>query len=219
MKRYGYHRTSTREQHLDRGIQEITEYCQANSLLLEKIFTDQQTGKNFARPRYLVLKEDVLRAGDELIITELDRLGRNKKEILKELRHHTEHGVRIKILELPTTLMDYSKLDNAMARMLMETINNMLIELYAAMAQAEMEKKEKRQREGIEAKKRRKEWDDYGRPAVIDMEEFKSHYQRLVSMEVRSFELMRELGMSKSTFYRYIRKCKQGGADVTKEMR
>lgn len=46
-------------------------------------------------------------------------------------------------MELPTTLMDLSKLDNAMAKMLMETVNNMLIELYAAMAQAEIEKKEK----------------------------------------------------------------------------
>lgn len=49
--------------------------------------------------------------------------------------------------------MDISKLDNSMAQMLMETVNNMLIELYAAMAQAEIEKKEKRQREGIDAKK------------------------------------------------------------------
>mgnify|MGYP005908431041 FL=1 len=45
MKRYGYHRTSTREQHLDRGIKEITTYCEQNNLELEKIFTDQQTGK------------------------------------------------------------------------------------------------------------------------------------------------------------------------------
>ena len=132
MKRYGYHRTSTREQHLDRGIKEITTYCEQNNLELEKIFTDQQTGKNFNRPRYQVLKEDVLRAGDELIITEVDRLGRNKQETLKELQYYR---------------------DNAMARMLMETINNMLIELYAAMAQAEIEKKEKRQREGIDSKR------------------------------------------------------------------
>ena len=75
MKRYGYHRTSTREQHLDRGGAEITDYCTANNLELEKIFTDQQTGKNFNRPRYQVLKEDVLRPGDELIVTEIDRLG------------------------------------------------------------------------------------------------------------------------------------------------
>ena len=127
MKRYGYHRTSTREQHLDRGIKEITAYCEQNNLELEKIFTDQRTGKNFNRPRYQVLKEDVLRAGDELIITEVDRLGRNKQETLKELQYYRDNGIRVKILELPTTLMDLSKLDNAMARMLMETINNMLI--------------------------------------------------------------------------------------------
>lgn len=115
------------EQHLDRGIKEITAYCEQNNLELEKIFTDQQTGKNFNRPRYQVLKEDVLRAGDELIITEVDRLGRNKQETLKELQYYRDNGIRVKILELPTTLMDLSKLDNAMVRMLMETINNMLI--------------------------------------------------------------------------------------------
>ena len=172
MKRYGYHRTSTREQHLDRGIKEITAYCEQNLLELERIYTDQQTGKNFNRPRYQVLKEDVLRAGDELIITEVDRLGRNKQETLKELQYYRDNNIRVKILELPTTLMDISKLDNSMAQMLMETVNNMLIELYAAMAQAEIEKKEKRQREGIDAKKARGDWDDYGRPAVMSIEDF-----------------------------------------------
>ena len=106
---------------------------------------------------------------------------------------------------LPTTLMDLSKLDNAMARMLMETINNMLIELYAAMAQAEIEKKEKRQREGIDAKKNRGEWDDYGRPAIMSQEEFSKQYKKVLSGELRPFELMKQLGMSKSTFYRYVK--------------
>ena len=92
------------------------------------------------------MKEDVLRTGDELIITEVDRLGRNKQETLKELQYYRDNGIRVKILELPTTLMDLSKLDNAMARMLMETINNMLIELYAAMAQADIRSGLRRQR-------------------------------------------------------------------------
>ena len=135
------YRTSTREQYLDRGITEITAYCEQNQLELERIFTDQQTGKDFNRPRYQALKEDVLRSGDELIITEVDRLGRNKKETLSKLQYFRDHNIRVKILELPTTLMDISKLDNTMAQMLMETVNNMLIELYAAMAQAEIEKK------------------------------------------------------------------------------
>ena len=204
MKRYGYHRTSTKEQHLDRGIAEITAYCEQNQLELERIYTDQQTGKNFNRPRYQVLKEDVLRSGDELIITEVDRLGRNKQETLKELQYYKDNNIRVKILELPTTLMDFSKLDNAMARMLMETINNMLIELYAAMAQAEIEKKEKRQREGIDAKKARGEWEDYGRPAVMSDVDFAEEYKKVSSGETRPFELMRKLGMSKTTFYRYV---------------
>ena len=208
MKRYGYHRTSTREQHLDRGIAEITAYCEQNQLELERIFTDQQTGKNFNRPRYQVLKEDVLRPGDELIITEVDRLGRNKRDTLKELQYFRDHNIRVKILELPTTLMDISKLDNTMAQMLMETVNNMLIELYAAMAQAEIEKKEKRQREGIEAKKARGDWDDYGRPSAIDIEDFKIHYQRVIDGQMRPTELMKQLGISKSTYYRYVERIK-----------
>ncbi len=205
MKRYGYHRTSTREQHLERGIAEITAYCEQNQLELERIFTDQQTGKNFNRPRYQVLKEDVLRSGDELIITEVDRLGRNKRDTLKELQYFRDHNIRVKILELPTTLMDISKLDNTMAQMLMETVNNMLIELYAAMAQAEIEKKEKRQREGIEAKKARGDWNDYGRPAIISIAEFKEHYQKVLDGSIRPIELMKQLGMSKTTFYRYAK--------------
>ena len=208
MKRYGYHRTSTREQHLDRGIAEITAYCEQNQLELERIFTDQQTGKNFNRPRYQVLKEDVLRSGDELIITEVDRLGRNKRDTLKELQYFRDHNIRVKILELPTTLMDISKLDNTMAQMLMETVNNMLIELYAAMAQAEIEKKEKRQREGIEAKKARGDWDDYGRPSAIDIEDFKIHYQKVIDGQMRPSEMIKQLGISKSTYYRYVERIK-----------
>ena len=206
MKRYGYHRTSTREQHLDRGIAEITAYCDQNQLELEKIFTDQQTGKNFNRPRYQVLKEDVLRPGDELIITEVDRLGRNKQETLKELHYFKDNGIIVRVLEIPTTLIDYSNLDNAMASMLMETVNSMLIELYAALAQAEIEKKKKRQREGIQAKKDRGEWSDYGRPSLMSVEDFAKEYQKVLSGEIKPFDLMRQLNMKKSTFYRYIKR-------------
>ena len=140
---YGYHRTSTREQHLDRGIAEITKYCEEHNMKLEKVYTDQQTGKNFERARYIVLTEDVLRAGDTLIITEIDRLGRTKQDTLDELRKLKEKNVRVMVLELPTTLIDYSSIDNEMAKMMMETVNNMMIELYASMAEAEMHKKQK----------------------------------------------------------------------------
>ena len=202
---YGYHRTSTTDQHLDRGITEIETFCKNNNICLEKIYTDQQTGKNFNRPRYQVLKEDILRAGDTLIVTELDRLGRNKKSTMKELQYYRDNNIRVMILELPTTCQDFSKLDNEMAKMLMETINNMLIELYAAMAESELNKKEKRQAEGIEAKKARGEWADYGRPRALDIDTFRTEYQRVTSGEIKPFQLMKELGLTKATYYRYVK--------------
>jgi len=110
------------------------------------------------------------------------------------------------VLELPTTLMDLSKMENALAKLMMETINNMMLELYASMAEAEMEKKEKRQREGIAMKKQRGEWEDYGRPAAIQQEEFNRAYERVAAGEIGPTELRRELGLSHATFYRYRKK-------------
>ena len=199
---YGYHRTSTYDQHLDRGITEINTYCKANRIVLTDILTDQMTGKSFERPEYQFLRKRIM-PGDTLIITELDRIGRNRIGILKELRYFQEKGVRVMVLELPTTLIDLSQFDNEMARMMFETINNMMIELYASMAEAEMKKKEKRQREGIEEKKRRGEWADYGRPHVIPSEVFASAFERVIKGEIMPTELRRELHMTHSTFYRY----------------
>ena len=107
------------------------------------------------------------------------------------------------VLELPSTLIDLSQMDNALARLMIETINNVLIEIYASLAQAEMEKKEKRQREGMEAKKLRGEWDEVGRPRAIEQEKFNQEFIRVVQKEVTPTQLQRELGLTSSTYYRY----------------
>lgn len=205
MKYVGYHRTSTKEQHLDRGISEIEGYCKQNNINLKKIYTDQQTGKNFDRPRYTVMKEDVLEPGDVLIITELDRLGRNKQDTMKEIQYYKEHGIRLMVLELPTTLMDLSKMDNSLQIMMLETINNMMLELYASMAQAEIEKKEKRQREGIQAKKDRGEWDDYGRPSIRKPDNWDTVIEEWRNKEITAVEAMKRMNLKKTTFYKLVK--------------
>lgn len=202
---YGYHRTSTTDQHLDRGITEISSFCQNNGIKLEKIYTDQQTGKNFNRPRYQVLKEDILRDGDTLIVTELDRLGRNKRDTLKELQYFKDKNIRVMILEIPTTTQDLSTLDNSMAQMIMETINNMLIELYATMAQAEIEKKEKRQQEGIAAMKARGEWEKYGRPKAQKSDNWNEVITLWHNGEITAVEAMKRTGTKKTTFYKLLK--------------
>ena len=203
---YGYHRTSTTEQHLDRGITAIQDYCNKNDLNLIDIFTDQQTGKNFNRPDYQFMKKRLCQ-GDVLIISEIDRLGRNKEDTLKELRFYKDEGIRVMILEIPTTLLDTSVLNSKdnMANMMMETINNMLIEMYAVFAQAETEKRSKRQAEGIEAMKQRGEFHKYGRPAKMTSNDFAKEYAKVLSGEEKPFECMYRLGLTKPTFYRYKR--------------
>ena len=203
---YGYHRTSTTDQHLDRGITAIKEYCSKQGLTLDEMFTDQQTGKNFNRPDYQTLKRIAKKKGDIIIVSELDRLGRNKEDTLKELQHFKALGVRLMILEIPTTLVDYSTLDNTMANMIMETINNMLVEMYATFAHAEMLKREKRQKEGIQAMKERGEWNKYGRPSVIDFNVFSEEYRKVVEGVEKPFALMRRLNMKKATFYQYAKR-------------
>ena len=207
---FAYHRTSTKEQHLDRGIYEINQFIEKENVeLVNEIYTDQQTGKNFNRPYYDKLVEDIElvkkvnpNENIALIVTELDRLGRNKQLILAEIRKMQDKGIRVMVLEIPTTLIELPK-DSSIATMIMETINNMLIEMYASFAQAELEKKEKRQREGIAAKKARGEWEDYGRPRALEFDKFLKEYKRVLDGAIKPVECMKLLGITKPTYYRY----------------
>lgn len=203
MKVYGYHRTSTKEQHLDRGVEGIKQFCEQQKLELVKVYTDQQTGKNFDRPRYTVLKEDVLRTGDVLIIKEFDRLGRDKQASLKELRELQEKGVKVVFLDIPTSwILATGNVDN---KPIMEMINNILIEVYSTIAQQEIERKETRQREGIEAMKARGEWEKYGRPKAEIPQEFEKVVASWRKGEMTATEAFTSLKMKKATFYKKVK--------------
>lgn len=207
---FAYHRTSTTDQHLDRGIKSINDFIQDREISLHhSIYTDQCTGKNFSRPGYKSMKEEMLfqiNQGNEvsLLVTELDRLGRNKQLTLNEIREMQSKGIRLMVLEIPTTLVELPN-NNNMAKMMMETINNMLLEMYASFAHAEMDKRAKRQREGIAAKKSRGEWSDYGRPRVMDFDKFVLYYERVLKGELKTKEVMELLNITKTTYYRYVK--------------
>lgn len=92
-----------------------------------------------------------------------------------------------------------------MAQMIMETINNMLIELYATMAQAEIEKKEKRQQEGIAAKKARGEWGDYGRPKAQKPDNWDEVITQWHNGDITAAKAMELTGLKKTTFYKLVK--------------
>ena len=100
---YYYARVSTKEQNLDRQLAAF----KALGASERDIITDKESGKNLDRAGYQALKTTMLRAGDTLIVKSLDRLSRNKSDIKAELQYFKEHGIRVKIIDLPTTMADF----------------------------------------------------------------------------------------------------------------
>lgn len=206
MKYVGYHRTSTKEQNPDRGIRALNDFAKQRGIKIKKIYVDQATGKNFNRPQYKIMRDEVLDEGDVLIISELDRLGRNKADTLKELKYFKEYGIRVMILELPTTLMEEGEKKDELYKLMLEIVTNLMIEMLAAQAETELAKMKKRQREGLDTLREKGEWYKIGRPRVMKQEEFNREYQKVLKGEVAPYELMRRLNLKKSTYYLYRKK-------------
>ena len=145
---YGYARVSSREQNGDRQYEALIKF----GVPPENIIIDKCSGKDTEREGYQYLKRQILRTGDTLVIKELDRLSRNKADIKRELEEFTDKGIRVKILDIPTALTDFPE-DQAWV---MDMINSILIEVLGSIAENERNKIRSRQREGIEAAKKKK---------------------------------------------------------------
>ena len=194
-KVYGYARVSTREQNLDRQIAALREYIADE----RDIITDKESGKDFDRTGYQYLRERLIRPGDTLIVKSLDRLGRNKEQVMEELRHYREDGVRVKILDLPTTMIDLPDGQD----WIVEMVNNILIEVLASIAEQERLTIRQRQAEGIaEAKKQ-------GRPLGRRKTDLPDEWEEVTDLwksgSITAVQAMDRLGLKKSTFYRMVR--------------
>lgn len=101
-KTYGYARVSTKEQNLGRQLKALLDA----GVDERDIITDKISGTDLEREGYQTLKNHLLRDGDTLIIKSLDRLSRNKVHIKEELEYFRSHHIRVKVLDIPTTLVE-----------------------------------------------------------------------------------------------------------------
>ena len=196
MVEYGYVRVSSPDQNPDRQILALLKYVKR-----ENIVVDKQSGKNMDRPGYNALKGIFgLRPGDVLYIVSLDRLSRNKEDIKKELAWFKENKIRLMILDLPSSMIQVPENQE----WIIEMIQNILIEVLASMAEQERVMIRKRQREGIEAA--RKKGKHLGRPYLKVPENFDEVYARWKSGEITARAAQKMLGMSSASFYRLVKK-------------
>ena len=201
-KRYFYGRVSSKDQNLARQLESAKKYKD-----IDQVFTDKQSGKNFDRDGYQAMKA-VLEPGDEVVIHALDRLGRNKEAIKEELAWFKEHGVIVRILNVPTTLIEYPEGQE----WVMDMVNNILIEVLGAFAEQERENIKKRQAEGIAAmpvdengrKVSKKTGRGFGRQ-VKHPENFAEVYARQQNGELSLKEAMAEVGVGRTRWYELAR--------------
>lgn len=203
-KVFGYARVSSKEQNEGRQVKAINEYCKCQSITLDErdIYIDKKSGKDFNREEYQLLKRTV-RNGDIVVIKEMDRLGRNKAEIKKEIEWYNGNGIVLRILDIPTTLMDFSAYDSSMAKAMMEMVNNVLIEVLGTIAEEERNKIKQRQREGIELAKA--EGKHLGRPKTEYPIGWEKAYEHWRSGEETAIATMKQLELKRNTFYRLVK--------------
>lgn len=165
----------------------------------EYILTDKASGKDLQRESYQALKGALgLRKGDTLVITSLDRLSRNKDDIKRERQWFWEKGVRLKILDLPTSLIEVP----AGQEWILEMISNIL-EVLASVAEQERLTIRKRQKEGIEATK--KKGKHLGCPKLLVPNEFPTVYEEWKLDGMTAKATMKMLGIKSSSFYRTVK--------------
>lgn len=203
---YAYERVSSKDQNLERQETAIRNF--RPNISDTNIFKDKVTGKTFDREHYNEMKiilehlSKVNATNDliEVVFEEMDRLGRDKESIKKELQWYKDRGIYIRILELPSTLVDIDSNN----KWVMDMVTNILIEVYATMAQQELEKRAKRQTEGIiEAQKKGIK---FGRqPIQLNESEFMTVYNSWKAAEINARQAMNILGIKPNTFYRRVK--------------
>ena len=145
----------------------------------------------------------MLRTGDTLVVKSLDRLSRNKGDIKAELQYFKEHGIRVKIIDLPTTMTNFP----IGQEWVLEMINNILIEVLGTIAEQERATIKQRQREGIESA--RSKGKHLGRPPLQRPENWKEVYVIWQNGDITAKEAMRRTELKRSSFYRLVREEKE----------
>ena len=146
----------------------------------------------------------MLREGDTLIVKSLDRLSRNKCDIKNELQFFKDNGIRLKVIDLPTTMMELPEGQE----WVFEMVNNILIEVLGTIAEQERETIRKRQAEGIEAAKQKGK--TLGRPALNFPANWNKIYSSWKAGEITAKVAMEQTDTKRTSFYKLVGITEQG---------
>ena len=189
MAKIGYARVSSKEQHLDRQLAALKD--------VDKLFTDKLSGANTNRPELQKMLA-YIREGDIVLVTELDRLGRNNQDLTKIMNTIQNKGATLDVLNLPsmTGIADPN---------LRQLMTNLIIELYKYQAESERKRIIERQQQGIALAKQQGKY--HGRkPQYVKDDPRLQHAFKLYQAGMSDIDVARNTGIKRTTFIRYRKK-------------
>ena len=189
---YGYARVSSQDQKSDRQISQFLEYGIEEPF----IFLDKESGKDFNRKEYQLLKH-LLNEGDVLVIASIDRLGRNYDMILEEWQAITK-GIKADIIVLDMPLLDTTQNKDLLGSF----ISDLILQILSYVAEQERTDIKKRQREGIAVAKA--QGVQFGRPQIEKSDNFEEVLVEWRSGRITARQAMIETGLKRNTFYKMV---------------
>ncbi|MBP9691753.1 MAG: recombinase family protein [Alphaproteobacteria bacterium] len=177
----GYVRVSTFDQNPERQLEGIP---------VDRLFTDQASGKDLKRPAFEELMAYV-REGDQVIIHSMDRLARNLDHLRQVVNRLNTQGISVRFLKENLT---FTGQDSPMA--------NLMLSVMGAMAEFERSLIRERQREGVQIAKAKGLYT--GRKKSLSQEQLSELQKRIAEGEKKA-SLARHFNISRETLYQYVK--------------
>lgn len=193
---YGYCRVSTKHQSLQRQISALINY----GINERFIFSDKYSGKTLDRAGLNELLS-IIKPGDKIVIKEIDRLGRNRKETKELIIYFIKNDIELICLDMPYLkefIIDKIKENEGF----LEIMANALLDVILEVAQQERKRIVDRTSEG--RKKAILDGRKFGRDSKLSLEKFKVYYEKFLRREMKAKDIQKELNISKQSYYNYI---------------
>lgn len=193
-KIFGYARVSSKEQNEERQIVAFKNY----GIDERDIYIDKQSGKDFDREQYNILKH-ILRENDILVIKSIDRLGRNYNMIIDEWKDITKN-IKADIVVIDMPLLDTTKNKDLLGTF----ISDLILQILSYVAEQERTFIKQRQKEGISTAMNK--GIKFGRPTIEKPQNYDIVVSKWKNKEIRTKEAIEQLGLKTSTFYNMVKK-------------
>lgn len=199
-KIFAYARKNVKSEIIDEQIKLIRNYCNENDIdLNERDFIIDDSENTLSREGYNALCSYMMRRGDVLIISELDRLGRDIVNIKEEYIKLIEGGIDLIIISNPI-ISTYGKEEYEK-----QITQRIVCDLLIYVSEKEKAKNRRKQAEGIQALKDKNNGKGVGRPKTKVNKDFKIQYKLWKSGKQTAVQTFNNLGLTKATFYRLVK--------------